>query len=852
MRPLGIAFALLLASTSFAVAQKPNVIVFLADDMGLGDTSAYLGKQLEPVAPPIGVTLRTPNLDRLAQMGSTFTSAYSPASACTMTRYSLLTGRYAWRSNTKSFVVDSSWSSPQMIDPNRPTLASMFKDAGYETAALGKWHMSITIADKNGNPLITSGTPSFNAFNNARWPTAENPNVATILSGPRQAGFDYWYGTTASTDAIPGNLRGYFENETLQGVPVWTNPGPGNGFMPVVPSFDIGRIGETLGNKALDLIDAHAGAGGQPASDKPLFLYYASLDNHSIHTPPASITLQGVTYPIFNQARLTNGSDQNIREDTVYQNDVVIGALLDKLQNTVDPQTGGAMIDNTLIIFASDNGADQTFYVPNASLRGHKQEIYEGGVRTPFIAAWAGQIPQGAVSDQMFGLNDLYATLASVVGHNLTTNEAEDSENILPALLGQTTTQFRRPGNLILHDDTTQAVANDIPDGAVLAIRSGNFKLIVARDLVAATGRPAPNPGQAIPLALYDLGVDWHEDHNLLNDPAYATVVTEMQRQVLQYHNQGFSRSTIQDEYGPLAQSDGGANLMNNATGAVGYEFTVGATAVNLTRLGMWDDGAGDVINQESNFPNPDGDTVGAPDGLSTPHVVRLFDKASGIEIASVEITNDNSFLRGEFRYVNLSDAIRLEAGSSYALTMSTSALDGDLFHSPTPVSGASPITSSLIGNIFARAAATDGAYPNLLPNGSPVTGALDESRYAYRLVLGPTAMLAEIPRGVITVTSDMVDFNTDGLVDGADFMIWQRGVGMLNPTHADGDADFDGKVDGADLELWKVYVAENWIQSTPAAGAVPEPSSSALLACAAAILTRIRVVRPRRPMAVV
>ena len=159
-------------------------------------------------------------------------------------------------------------------------------------------------------------------------------------------------------------------------------------------------MGETLANKALDQIDSFAGVGGPP-STKPLFMYYASLSNHGDYTPPASMTLQGETIPIADQGRRTDGQDVNNREDLVHENDVVFGALLDKLETTIDPLTGQPMIDNTLIIFTSDNGSDTTAPIPNAGLRDKKRSIYEGGHRVPFVAAWAGHIPEGGVSDQV-------------------------------------------------------------------------------------------------------------------------------------------------------------------------------------------------------------------------------------------------------------------------------------------------------------------------------------------------------------------------------------------------------------------------------------------------------------------
>ncbi len=838
---VSVAVGLLVSAAGTTWAQKPNVIVFLADDMGIGDTSAYLGKRLEATSDPIPVTVNTPNLDRLAQRGTVFTDAHSASTMCTTSRYAMLTGRYAQRSYTKIATINANWTGPVLIDPQRETMATMFQRAGYATSMFGKWHLGANMLDNNGNRYVGPGSgPSISDFNQVRWPTAENPAVESIADGPRQHGFDYFYGTLSNYEQFTGNFRGFFENNTLQGVPQWQPPsGTSGGPYVPAPDWEAVRTGERLANHALDAIDAHAGANGQPASDKPFFMYYSSMSPHSPYNAAESINLQGTNHAIRGQASWSNGAVHSLREDMVYENDVILGAMLDKLESTIDPQTGGPMIDNTLIVFTSDHGAGHSYFRFSPGMRDYKQSIYEGGHRVPFLASWPGKIPQNAVSDQVFGLNDLYATFAAINGVELAPTEAEDSENVLPALMGQTTAQFQRPSNLMIHDNT---LLNDIPKGAVVAIRSGNFKLILSRDLVNVPAQSPTTAGQAIPVGFYDLSVDLHEDANLLNEPAYAAQIESMRLQALQYFNQGFTRSTIQSEYGPLVGADGGTDLMNNITGAVGYEFTVGARPVAVTRLGMWDDAADDIINQETNYPNPDGDTVGLPDGLTATHTIRLFDKGTGLELASAEINMDNSELLGEYQYVNLPDAIELSPGTTYALTMSTTAGDGDLFHAPAPVTGASPMTSSLVRDFVARRAATDGVYPTLLPNGNLSTGSLTESMFAHRLFGGPTAMLAEIPGGGGVIPLEMVDFNADGYVDGADFLVWQRGVGMLNPTHADGDADGNGFVDGDDLNYWRTYIdSYNLPPTTPTVGAVPEPASAvlALLTLAAALVGR-------------
>jgi arylsulfatase A len=820
-------FALALATVTgaaYAQAPKPNVIIMMADDMGIGDTSAYLGKQLEAGADPIGLTLKTPNMERLAQMGMVFTDAHSPSSACSTTRNAILTGRYAWRSNAPHNVPGSEWTGNPMIDPDRQTIGDLMKRAGYSTAAVGKWHQGLRMADKFGNQInLPPHTATVSDFNQVNWRTADNPNPIgpAVTLGPNQFGFDYYYGTVTNNDKAPGGIRAFLENDQFEGTLAWDSG-------PQALDWDGTKANERELNKALEVIDRHAGIGA-PASTDPLFLYYKPHGNHSPWTPAPTISIQGQSVPIANQAKLTNNADGTIRDDLVWENDVALGALLDKLQNTIDPQTGGPMIDNSLIIFTSDNGADVKNPRNTGGLRDGKATIYEGGHRVPFIAAWAGHTPQGATSSQVFGLNDLYATLAQMNSVNLSPEEAEDSNSVLPIFEGNAS--FTRPGNLVNHDNFFfDGVPNDLPKGALLALRQGDMKLIVSPALVNTPLQPADVAGHAIPVKLFNLAVDPTESNNLLGNPAYTGLVEQMRRQLLKYHHQGFSRAGIRPTSGPMFSTDGGTDLKNGRNGAVGLEFTLGSTAAVVSRLGMWDDGLMDIQWQELNWPNPDGDTTGDPDGLARSHWVRLFDKATGQQLAAVQITNTNSTLEGEFRYVTLGSPIELEPGGQYALTMSTTFGDGDYFHDPLATTARRPISSSLINSFAARVATTDGAYPSLLPTGNVPEGAAERELYDFMTFLGPSASLSSLPGSI--VPQRMGDFDGDGNTDGQDFLAWQRGVGKVNPTRADGDDNEDGVVDGLDLERWRLGFGS----SAPpgAASAVPEPASALLALCAA------------------
>ena len=166
--------SLCLGVFSLSAAEKPNIIFFMADDMGMGDTSAYqdfTGNAAE-------VQLHTPQMERLARLGVRFTDAHTPSSRCTPTRYGLLTGRYPWRSRMKWWVLFGAQGDP-LIEADRPTLASMLRGAGYGTGMVGKWHVGLRYRQSNGQPA-------------AGWADADLTQL--LHTTPLDHGFDFaWY-----------------------------------------------------------------------------------------------------------------------------------------------------------------------------------------------------------------------------------------------------------------------------------------------------------------------------------------------------------------------------------------------------------------------------------------------------------------------------------------------------------------------------------------------------------------------------------------------------------------------------------------------------------------------------------
>lgn len=443
-----------------AASKYPNIVYILCDDLGYGDVHA-----LNPEG-----KIPTPNIDRLASQGVSFTDAHSGSAVCTPTRYGVITGRYSWRSKLKSGVLYT--DSAPLIPGDRVTVASMLKEKGYRTACIGKWHLGMTFETIDGKPQGIN-TCDFSK---------------PIKDGPCARGFDYYFGIPASLDMEPYY---FIENDRVVQPP--TRPvegakGPGfyrAGLM--AEGFSLEGCLPTLTEKAVGVIDGHAA--NYP--DKPLFLYVPFSAPHAPVVPTDEFKGKGKV---------------GVYGDFVNEVDASVGELLEALERN-------GMTDNTLVIFTSDNGfspvADLDNLVkqghdPCYVFRGHKADIFEGGHRIPFIARWPGRIAPGSTCADMTCLTDLMATAAEITGYDLPDNAGEDSVSILPALLGKTPREGR-----------TDVVHHSI--NGSFAIRKGKWKLVFCP---GSGGWSFPRPKEAVkmglpPIQLYDMEADIAEEHNL-------------------------------------------------------------------------------------------------------------------------------------------------------------------------------------------------------------------------------------------------------------------------------------------------------------------------------------------------
>ena len=518
-----------------AQSPPPNIILMMADDMGMGDTSAYQ----DFTGNDDSVQVHTPNMDRLARMGVRFTDAHTPSSRCTTTRYSLLTGRYSWRSRMKHWVLFGAQGDP-MIEPDRPTIASMLRDAGYGTAIVGKWHVGLRFRQSDGRPA-------------AAW--KDTDLTKPLYDSPLDHGFDFVRITsrshgTSGPDAGKAVKKSNGPNQNvgpghIHGRDVLAASGKGRSLIEDSPdSYVLSKLGSRHSNSAMEFLNQHIS--GEASKDRPFFLYYPSNSNHAPYTPDTAIDGK----PVAGAARTMTGAPMDVRHDFIHENDVALGRLMDWLEATPDPRNPGhKLTDNTMLIFTSDNGAEKNDDIATGPFRSNKASVFEGGHRVPFLVTWKNggvgdgdSRTPGATRTDLIALQDMYATFAAMVGSSLPDlaagqKGAEDSVNVLPAMRGEAS--FQHPP--MFFNDHKEAK----DDPAICAIRidtptvdgerfEGQWKLFFDAGLL--------REGKAHPLALYNLARDRYENENLLESPNVKGLVQWMTQRAMTLRHIGGHR----------------------------------------------------------------------------------------------------------------------------------------------------------------------------------------------------------------------------------------------------------------------------------------------------------------------
>jgi len=499
------------------ISDQPNVVLFMADDMGMGDTSAYqfYTKNSDKQQ------LHTPAMEKLASLGMLFTDAHTPSSRCTPSRYGLLTGRYPWRARMKHWVLFGVQGDP-LIEEDRPTLATLFRSQGYTTAMVGKWHLGLRFTQTNGKPA-------------AGWEDADL--TKDVFDGPCDHGFDYArftsrsHGTSGPNAGTTGPKTNKNRNTTTQSI------GPGHIHNRRIigatgkgkqlakageKAYDLHSLGSRHSNHAMEFIDQHTR--NPKSSINPFFLYYPSNSNHGPYTVDNEIGGKKVK----GAGKMVSGESASVRHDYIYENDVALGRLLDFLENTKDPRKPSRkLIENTIVIFTSDNGAEVKTKTATGPVRSNKGSCYEGGHRVPFIVSWPiGKVKKGEKSNQLIGLQDLYATFSEILKVPLPdlregSKGGEDSFNILPTWKGKKISN--RP---MFYNDHKES-----KDGAACAMRLDNPKIAekikIGQWKIFFDASLLRN-AKVKPVELYDLATDPMEAKNLLNVPELKPLIKKL------------------------------------------------------------------------------------------------------------------------------------------------------------------------------------------------------------------------------------------------------------------------------------------------------------------------------------
>ena len=480
-------------------AKKPNILILYADDLGYGDLTCYNPESKIP----------TPHLDRLAAAGMRFTDGHSSSGICTPSRYALLTGRHHWR----KFHDIVGIFGESVFSPEELTLPEMLQQTGYNTAAIGKWHLGWDW----GAIVKEEAKDQFDPHTRH---TAFSPDIfdwsKPIPDGPLAQGFDYYFGDTV----INFPPYAWIENDHVVEAPTvmmdtklfkpvkegkWEfRPGPMvEGWdpyenMPLTTKLGVEKIHE-LAKK-----------------DEPFFLYFAFPAPHA---------------PIIPNDAFDGTSGAGPYGDFVVEVDAACGELLAALKEA-------GVDDNTIVIFTADNGPEHYAYERDEKfghwsaepLRGLKRDIYEGGHREPYIVKWPGVTEAGAVSDALVSQIDIMATLAAALDYDLPKGQAEDSYDLLPVL--KDADQSVR----------TVHVHNTFKDG--WAIRDGDWLLIQAKNGYHNRISPAFESKHAypadddLPVELYDLAEDIGQRNNLASQ--HPEKVKEMQALMKRIKEEGY------------------------------------------------------------------------------------------------------------------------------------------------------------------------------------------------------------------------------------------------------------------------------------------------------------------------
>ncbi len=450
--------------------EKPNIVLILADDLGIGDISG-----LNPNS-----KISTPNIDKLIANGMTFTDAHASASVSTPARYALLTGQYAWRTTLKKGSLNG--YSKSLIADTTDTAPALLKRSGYKTALIGNWHLGLNWAlnDTNVHQISSENQIDFSR---------------PFTGGPLDHGFDYFYGISAEPDYPP---YVYCENNRVTQLPTAFFPGKGGNSKKdlsenqqrqrkgkMAPGYDAQKTLKIITERSVNYIE-------EQHDGNPFFLMVSLTTPHT---------------PVLPRKEFAATSNAGVYGDFVQEMDWSVGQIIQAMKKK-------GLNKNTIIIFTADNGASRISFplayekkfdhYPSRELHGRKGTLHEGGHHIPFIVQWKGIILSNSKCNNAICLSDIYATFADLTGTALAANQGVDSYSLKSLLTGQDT--YQRKSTVYTNS------------AGRFSIRKGNWKL----DL-----NPKPENRK-----LYNIIDDRGEKHNLYGDKSYSNIEKELMQEI--------------------------------------------------------------------------------------------------------------------------------------------------------------------------------------------------------------------------------------------------------------------------------------------------------------------------------
>jgi len=460
--------------------KKPNIVYFLVDDMGYGDISA-----LNPEG-----KIKTPNIDRFSDEGMTFTDAHSTSSVCSPSRYSILTGRYNWRTHLQKGIVEP-YGDP-LIDINTRTLPKILKKQNYKTACIGKWHLGMGWDFEKTKDFLPDHDFESEIPIPYLEPTERQKRLwhdsfsKPVKGGPIKAGFDYYFGV----DIPNWPPYCYIKNDRTVGIPQhWLDDRLFGNHQaswqgPAMEYWNFEQLLPRFSKEADEYISQQA------KNDEPFFLY---LSMTSPHTPLA-----------VNKKWIGSSGLQSLYADFVVETDAIFGQVMRSLEDN-------NLTRNTIVVFTSDNGCapyigvdkmEEKGHFPSGEFRGYKSDAWDGGHRIPLIIRWPEQIKAGSKSNCLVSLADFPKTISDILEEPLDEDEFPDSFGMLPI--------FKDPSNeirryLIQHSWFGK-----------FAIRDRNMKLVLAAGSGGWTSSDKLAEEEGLPqFQLYDMDKDPGEKTNL-------------------------------------------------------------------------------------------------------------------------------------------------------------------------------------------------------------------------------------------------------------------------------------------------------------------------------------------------